>query len=285
VTLFGDARCVVAVGWDCEMIGEYADTNPTGVTHGRLDERVLQYMLDVAALAEAGDFRLQYFVLGQSLEDPAEVWRDLAARGHALDQHTYSHLSLLSHDAGAVRREVEATNEVFAEVLGFAPVGLRGPGGYRDGLHGREDVQEMLVGAGLRFVSSHYATKAPTGKYDVVADKNAYMMMKHMQPRRYERGLLEIPVSGYSDRHWFDSQGRDLRGWIKHLHECLDFAYDMGGLVYALALHPDTHSRHDPELAALPALIEYARRKHEPVRFVTYRDVAQAALNPSETPC
>ena len=279
MALFPGNRCVVALGWDCEMIGAYADTNPTGTTHGYLDDRVWQAMLDLAAVAEQANMRLQFFILGQTLEQPAGILRDLAARGHALDQHTYSHLSLLSDDPGGVRQQIAETNRLFVEALGFAPQGLRGPGGYREGLHGREDVQQMLLEAGLSFVSCHYATKSPGGKYDVVADKNAYMMLKHMQPRRYESGLLEVPIHGYSDRHWFDNQGRDLRGWIKHLQDCLDFAYDMGGLLYAPALHPDTHSRHDPGMATLPALIEHARKKHEPVRFVTYREAAQAALN------
>jgi len=280
--LFPEARCAVALGWDCEMIGAYADTNPTGTTHGHLDDRVLQTMLDLAGLAEQAGARLQFFILGQTLEGPVDVLRDLAGRGHALDQHTHSHLSLLSGDAAAVKREVGETSRLFEQTLGFRPMGLRGPGGYRDGLEGREDVQAMASAAGLRFVSTHYATKSPTGKYDVVADKNAYMMMKHMQPRAYPNGLLEIPMSGYSDRHWFDNQGRGLAGWIRHLQDCLDFVYDMGGLLYAPALHPDTHSRHDPGLATLPAVVEHVRKKHDPVRFVTYREVAQAALGAPE---
>lgn len=278
MALFPEARCAVSVGWDCEMIGAYADTNPTGQTNGHLDDRVIQYMLDLATVAEQGGLRLQYFILGQTFEQPVDFLKDLAARGHALDQHTYSHLSLRSDDKAEIKRQIEATSALFEEKLGFRPVGLRAPGAYAEALHGVEDVQQSILGAGLRWASTHYATKAPSGKYDVCADKNAYMQMKHMQPRRYGSGLLEIPISGYSDRHWFDHQGRDLAGWIKHLQDCLDFAYDMGGLLYAPAVHPDTHSRHDPGMDALPALIERAARKHEPVRFVTAREVAEAAL-------
>jgi peptidoglycan/xylan/chitin deacetylase (PgdA/CDA1 family) len=264
------------------MIGAYADTNPSGATHGRLDDRVVQYMLDLATVAEAGRAPLQYFVLGETLRELPAALRELADRGHDLDQHTYSHLSLLAGDVDAVREEIATTNQLFAAALGALPQGLRGPGGYRTGLDDRPDVQEIIHEAGLGFVSCHYATKSPSGKYDVVADKNAYMMIKHLQPRRYANGLLEIPISGYSDRHWFDNLGRDLAGWIKHLQDCLDFAYDMGGLVYTPALHPDTHSRHDPGMAMLPDLLAYAGRKHEPVRFVTYREIAQAAAAPSE---
>lgn len=258
------------------MIGEYADTNSHGRTHGHLDDRVIQYMLDLARIAEQASLPLQFFILGETLERPAEYLRDLARRGHALDQHTYSHLSLLSEERVQTECGIARTCDLFQDVLGFRPVGLRGPGGYRNGLQDAAEVQQIVLQAGLQFVSSHYATKAPSGKYDLFADKNAYMMLKHLQPRRYDSGLLEVPIMGYSDRHWFDNQGRDLGGWIRHLQDCIDFAYDMGGLVYAPGLHPDTHSRHDPGLQTLPSLIEHAGRKHEPVRFVTYREVAEA---------
>lgn len=259
--LFPHARAVIALGWDCEMIGDYADTNATGQTHGHLDDRVISYMLDLATIAEQAELRLQYFILGQTFEQPVGFLRDLADRGHALDQHTYDHLSLLAEDQDEVGRQIAQTNALFEEHLGFRPRGVRGPGGYAQALHDHPATAEMLGAAGLDFVSCHYATKSPAGKYDVFADKNAYMIMKHHQPRSYPAGLLEIPISGYSDRHFFDSLGRDLGAWIRHLQDCLDFAYDMGGLLYAPALHPDTHSRHDPGLQALPALIEYAQKK------------------------
>lgn len=276
--LFPDARAVIAVGWDCEMIGDYEDTNPSGVTHGHLDDRVIAYMLDLAGIAEQADFRLQYFLLGQTFERPAQYLCDLIARGHHFDQHTYSHLPLITDDLAAVRAELSRTSDLFEQHLGFRPTGLRGPGGYANALYDHPQTQELVREEGLQFVSCHYATKSPSGKYDVYADKNAHQIMKHHQPRRYGNGLLEIPISGYSDRHFFDALQRPLDQWIKHLQECVDFAYDMGGLIYTLAVHPDTCSRHDPGLQTLPALIEHASKKMEPVKFVTYRQVAEAAL-------
>lgn len=260
------------------MIGDYADTNALGRTHGLLDDRVIQYMFDLAEIAEKADFRQQYFILGETFEQPVDYLQDLLQRGHELDQHTYSHLPLIGDDQGAVRREVEETAAAFEQHLGFRPLGLRGPGGYGQGLHDHPETAQWLSETGLQFVSTHYATKSPASKYDVFADKNAYMIMKHHQPRCYDSGLLEIPISGYSDRHFLDTLGRPLEQWIRHLQDCVDFAYDMGGLLYTPALHPDTHSRHDPGLQVLPALLEHAGRKLDPVRFVTYREVSAAAL-------
>jgi len=276
--VFAEARCAVALGWDCEMIGAYADTNPTGQTHGHLDERLFEYIDKLAAQAEQAGTRLQFFVLGQSLEQRAEFWKMLAARGHALDQHTYSHVSLLASPEEEIAQQIRHTNHLFEEVLGFRPFGLRAPGGYKEGLEGLEAVQKIILQTGLCYVSSQYSTKSPSGKYDVVADKNAYMMIKHLQPRRYASGLWEIPMMGYSDRHWFDSLQRDLQGWIKHLQDCVDFAYDIGGLLFAPDLHPDTHAHYDPGLEVLPALFEHIQRKYEPVRIVTHREIAAALL-------
>lgn len=276
--LFPDARAVVTIGWDCEMIGAYADTNATGNTHGHLDDRTIQYAMDVADLAEQAGFRMQYFLLGQTFEGPVDWAAELLQRGHAFDQHTYSHFPLISDDEAEVARELAETSRLFEQKLGFRPVGLRGPGGYAHGLHDHPRAQQIVKEQGLTFVSSHYATKSPSGPYDVYADKNAHQIIKHHQPRQYPNGLLEMPICGYTDRHFLDNLARPVEQFTKHLQDCLDFAYDMGGLLYTAALHPDTMSRHDPQLQAVTGLIEHAQRKADEVRFVTYREVAEAAL-------
>lgn len=274
--LFPEARCAVALSWDCKLIGAYTDTNPRGETHGELDERTLAYIAGLAAQAEAAGLRLQFFVPGMALEQPGDLWRDLQARGHALDQHTYTPVRLDCGDLELIRSELARTNALFRERLGSPPLGLRAQGMYPAGLEDMLGVQQVILDEGLSFVSSLYATKSPTSRYDVFADKNAYMIMKHHQPRRYASGLLEIPAAGYSDRHFFDDMRRPLQDWIHHLQNCLDFAYDMGGLLYAPVLHPDTHSRYDPGREALAALLTHAARKHDPVRFCTMREVAAA---------
>lgn len=274
--LFLEARAVVALGWDCKLIGAYTDTNPRGVTHGELDDRTLSYIEALADQAEEARLRLQFFVPGMALEQPGDLWRRLQERGHAIDQHTYSPVRLDCGDLDLVRNEIARTNALFLERLGTHPLGLRAQGMYPAGLEDMLGVQQVILEEGLTFVSSLYATKSPTSRYDVFADKNAYMIMKHHQPRRYASGLLEIPAAGYSDRHFLDDLQRPLQDWIQHLQNCLDFAYDMGGLLYAPVLHPDTHSRYDPGREALAALVAHAARKHDPVRFCTMREVAAA---------
>lgn len=275
--LFPEARAVVALSWTVEMSGEYADTSSRGRSHGYLDDRVIAYTRQLAAWAVAADIRLQFYLSGETLEDGSEWLGELARQGHALDQHTGRHQSLATVPLAELGDEVARTNELFRRHLGAPAQGLRGPGSSDSGLGEHPEVQQVLLQQGLKFASSQYATKGPGGKYDVFADKNACMIIKHHQPRTYDSGLWEVPISGYSDRHFFDQQKRTLAEWIQHLQSCLDFAYDMGGLLYAPALHPDTHARHDPGLEAMTALVEYAGRKSEPVRFCTHREAVAAS--------
>ncbi len=274
----GEARCTIALGWDCEMIGDYHEGEIPVKTHGRLDEKVIEYTRRIASVAAEAGVPMQFYILGMSLEEDVALWHDLIAQGHAVDQHTYDHFRLNHQDTANVIEQVRITSELFKEKLGFYPAGLRGPGGYRNGLDDCPEIYPHLLETGIEFVSSQYATSGPSSRYDLAADKNAYMGIKHMQPRRYASGLLEIPITGYSDRHFFDTMGRDLNGWIEHLQRCIDFAYDIGGLLYSPALHPDTHARHDPGIETIEAILAYAARKHEPVRFCTHRDIAAQVM-------
>jgi peptidoglycan/xylan/chitin deacetylase (PgdA/CDA1 family) len=276
VALFSEARCVVALGYDCEMVGCY-HADERGVTHGYLNDQVIQYMLTLAGIAEQADVRLQYFILGQTFEQPVDYLRDLLVRGHDLDQHTYTHFPLITEDVARVCQELADTSAAFEQHLGQHPMGLRGPGGYPQGLEAFPAVQQEIMDQGIAFVSTVYATKNPINGFDLAADSNAYMNLKHLQPYRYGSGLLEIPFMGYSDRNFLDNLERPLDAWIQHLRDCLDFAYDMGGMLYAPDLHPHTHLKHDPTCQVLPALLEHAGSKQEPVRFCTYREVARAA--------
>jgi hypothetical protein len=263
VTLFPEARCAVALGWSW--------------TPGDSDAAAAQYLANVAAQAESAGFGLQLFVTGEVLAQPCEWLAGLSAAGHAVDLAIGGGRSLLGDDRDGARAELSRTIRLFREVLGQAPAGLRAVGGHSEGLLGRADLQQMILDVGLGFVSTVYATRAPAGEYDVFADRNACMIMKHQQPRRYPTGLLEIPMSGYSDRSFLDELGRPLAAWIQHLRSCLDFAYDMGGLLHAPALQADVHARHDPGCEVMLALLEHTGRKHEAVRFCTCREVAAAS--------
>jgi peptidoglycan/xylan/chitin deacetylase (PgdA/CDA1 family) len=264
-------RCAVALGFDCYIAGDHADANEGGATHGRLDDRVVRYMDELARVAEDSGARLQFFVPGMAFEGAGDHLLDLAQRGHAVDQMTYSQLPLVGSDPVGLRDQLLRTKTLLDERLPGEHVGLRAPAMTRNGIQAEADVQQVILDCGLRFVSSDYSTKSPETGPVAWADKNAAMLIKHMQPRWYPTGLLEIPSPGFSDRHYLDGLGRGLDEWIAHVRQCIDFAYDLGGLLYSPDLHPDTHFRHDPDLRAIRAIFEHAASKRERVLLCTVR--------------
>jgi hypothetical protein len=170
-------------------------------------------------------------------------------------------------------------SEAFAATYGQPPLGVRAQAMQRNGLQKQADVQDMLLRLGLRFVSSDYSTRHRAHAHDKAADDNAVRSMKHQQARRYPSGLWEIPATGYSDTDFLDELGGSLDDWTAHLRACLDFAYSLGGLVYAPRLTLGTQTRHDPDFRAIRDLAGYAAGLHEPVAFVTYRDVHRLAAS------
>jgi len=250
----------IAVGWSLRDA-----TDASGVA---------EYLTDCAGVIEEAGGLMQVFVAPTAVGAHADWLAGLMARGHGVDLW-------LGEDPAAdggegVSAALPEAAQVLHSALGAAPIGLRLGTCLPAGLEGSEGRQRAILDAGLTYVSSLYATKSPSGPYDVFADKNAYMIMKHHQPRRYPSGLVEVPMSGYSDAHFLQELGRPLEAWIRHLRDCADFAYDMGGLLYAPALHPDLHLRYDPQGTAIRALAEYVARKHDPVRFCTCREAADS---------
>jgi hypothetical protein len=165
----------------------------------------------------------------------------------------------------------------WAEASQDAPLGARLGHMDRHGLQHHEDLQRVLLEGGLRYVSSEYPTKDPETGSSSFADKNAAMIIKHSQPRRYASRLVEVPAPGYSDQRFLVQQARPLAQWLEHVKACVDFAYDLGGLMYAPNLHLDVLHAQDPQAQTLPTLMQYAASKRlGKVGFITHRQAAEA---------
>lgn len=215
---------------------------------------------------------LQVFVEPSALQVQAvrEAVRDLSATGGAADLLIVKDVATIQACEldGALAASLAAWQEAFGE----APMGVRLGHMHRHGLQHREDLQRVLREGGLRYVSSEYPTKDPEAGSSSFADKNAAMILKHSQPRRYGTGLVEVPAPGYSDQRFLVQQGRPLAQWLQHMKACVDFAYDLGGLLYAPHLHLDVLLAHDPERQTLLTLTEHAAGKRPgKVGFITHR--------------
>ncbi len=290
-------RCTVALSYDLEMCAGYS---PVGINHGRIMAPVQDYALRLCQTAEEYSVQLHFFHVGNGLEeDDVGYLEEILRRGHVVDSHTYSHLRLGTPDSEKLHAELELTNHLLSQRLGWTSTVLRGPGGEANGLNGLEDNQRAILKNGFRWVTCHKdVTMGEDGlDYDAAAPSR-------LQAYSYATGLIELPIQGWLDRSYFDSfkcvdqvaydgwraeYGHEpvpsgwkcpwtdddaLDGWIEYNLAALDFAYE-NELLWVPTWHPYSHYLHDPQNRMLPALLERARSKPEKVHVGTVRDAVQ----------
>jgi len=288
-------RCAICLTYDTDMAGGYAP--PGGSCHGHTMPALQEYILRLCDSAESFGVRLQFFQIGDGLEDEDVGYlREMLKRGHVVDSHTYSHLPLNTSDVKALDNELALTNQLFEKRLGRKSTMLRGPGGYQDGLRGLPENQRVVVKNGFRWVSCQYdntLAKQPVQRAIEAAGRDV--------PYAYDSGLIELPIQGFTDRVWFEQVKMDdpelydawraewghkavpegsrapwtaddaLDAWIEYNLAAADFAYD-NGLLWIVCWHPYSHYLHDPDNKMLPALLERCAAKQEMAWVCTMRD-------------
>ncbi len=288
-------RCAIALSYDLEMCAGY---QPDGVNHGRIIPEVQEYTLGLCSVAEEFDVRLHFFFVGNGFEQTFDCLKEVLDRGHVVDNHTYSHLPLLTDDVQKLDEELAKVNGLFEERLGWTSTVLRGPGGYQNGLDGRPENQEVILKNGFKWVSC---------RFDGTNLKDREYVLRSPEinvPYAYPSGLVEIPFQGFTDRSFFDnvyctdkdaytkwrmqyggqavadgwrapwtSEGI-LEDWMAYNRQAVDYAYEHG-LLWVPVWHPTTHYYHDRENMALRDLLEYSQSKSEKVWVCTVRDAAE----------
>jgi len=290
-------RAAVALSYDTDMAAGYA---PDRICHGRSAPFLKEYMLKLCDTAEKFGVQLHFFQIGNGLEPDQDVsyLEEILRRGHLVDNHTYSHLPLITGDIDTLDKELATTNRLMKERLGWTCTVLRGPGGYQNGVQDCPANQEIILKNGFRWVSSQYdGTLGQRGLDDAIAAPSRH------HPYAYPNGLIEIPIQGFTDRHWFDNykcidgeaytRWREAHGhqpvpadwqcpwtspgalddWIDYNLATLDYAYEHH-LLWVPVWHPYSHYLHDRENQMLPALLEHAALKPERVWVCTVRDAA-----------
>jgi peptidoglycan-N-acetylglucosamine deacetylase len=89
---------------------------------------------DTLAVLDALDrcgARATFFMLGERVEHRPDIARAVAAAGHDVGNHSYSHPIYLYRTARETRRQLERTQTAIAEALGAAPRIARPPCGVR----------------------------------------------------------------------------------------------------------------------------------------------------------
>ncbi|HJN17125.1 MAG TPA: polysaccharide deacetylase family protein [Armatimonadota bacterium] len=307
VNIPGGLRAAIALSYDTDSGGGYLEPM---VCHGRTPPFLHEYMLRLCDTAEQHGVRLHFMQICDGLEEPrvVESLKEILARGHIVDSHTYTHILLVTDDLEALDHELSLSNRLIEDRLGWNSTLLRGPGGYDQGLDGLEANQEIILKNGFKWVSGRYCFS----EYNQGLHASIEAPTREA-PYAYPTGLIEIPIQSHTDRMWFDSNAagqeiddeayREFRiaygdkpvpdgwrctwtppgaldAWIEHILATADYAYD-NGLLWTPAWHPYSHYIHDPENRVLPALLEHCAAKPEPFPVYTLRDIADW-LEPAE---
>ncbi|MFE9257771.1 polysaccharide deacetylase family protein [Streptomyces sp. NPDC006879] len=88
------------------------------------------------------DVRAMFFVCGEMAVDNRELLRQMAADGHVIGNHTWSHPLLTKLSRSAILSEVGRTSELVARTVGEAPQWFRAP-------YGAWNRAAFEIGAGL----------------------------------------------------------------------------------------------------------------------------------------
>ncbi|WP_373861769.1 polysaccharide deacetylase family protein [Actinomadura hibisca] len=92
------------------------------------------HLLDELKQADA---RATFFMLGQNVHAHRDLVRRMAAEGHELANHSWSHPQLTSLSSAGVRSQVRRTQEAIKEASGVEPTLFRPPYGATDARVGK----------------------------------------------------------------------------------------------------------------------------------------------------
>lgn len=94
------------------------------------DPEVTPRVLD---LLDAHGARATFFCIGERAQRHPHIVEQMAARGHAVENHSQRHRHNFSLSApGALRREIEAGQRTLADITGTRPLFFRAPAGLRN---------------------------------------------------------------------------------------------------------------------------------------------------------
>jgi peptidoglycan-N-acetylglucosamine deacetylase len=95
----------------------------------------------------AADVKAIFFLIGERAAAHPDLVRAIAAQGHVIGNHTYTHPDPLMLTTGQLADEIDRTNEAIERITGVRPTLFRPPFG-----HSTTGVQELVARRGLHTV-------------------------------------------------------------------------------------------------------------------------------------
>ena len=265
-------KALIAITFDLEMSAEYPQRGMTEWNYrkGDLDSDTKKYAVGAAKVVKDRGGVMHLFAVGQTLEQEDVKWlKDLAAAGHAIGNHTYDHVNLMATKpdeiqyrfrrapwlirgktvAEVLEENIASTTLALKERCDITANGFRTPGGFRNGLKERADLQKMLLKQGFKWASSLYPAHTCGKPKEQPGDAVYADIVKAQaaaQPFAYPSGLIEVPMSPVSDVTAFRTHYWKLDWFLKAIRLAVEEAIRTAGCFDFLA-HPSCLLVEDPD--------------------------------------
>jgi hypothetical protein len=172
------------------------------------------------------------------------------------------------------------TSIALKERVGVEANGFRTPGGFATGLHGREDLQRLVLGLGFDWISCTYPAHAGIvdlhGTNDAPSQEaldNILAAQTAAQPFRYPTGLIDIPMSPISDIGAFRNGRWKLEYFLQAIRLAIEWAIRERAVFDFLA-HPSCLGVVDPGFQAINLICDLVDRADGATEIVTLDKIA-----------
>jgi peptidoglycan/xylan/chitin deacetylase (PgdA/CDA1 family) len=282
-------KAQIAITLDLEMARNFPKWEDTHWDYekGNLSQAAKEYTVQACRRVRARGGVIHTFVVGQALEQENVDWlKEIAREGHPIGNHTYDHVNLLANNvdeiqyrfrrapwlirgrsiAEVLRENIRLTNVALKERIGADANGFRTPGGFAQGLTGREDLQHMLLDLGFNWVSGKYPAHA--GIEDLhtsgrrpskLAYDNILAAQADAQPFVYPTGLIEVPMSPISDIGAFRNGRWQLDDFLAAIGRAMEWVIERRATFDFLA-HPSCLGVVDSQFKAIDLICDLVER-------------------------
>jgi hypothetical protein len=190
--------------------------------------------------------------------------------------------------AEVLRDNVALTNEALEKRIGVKANGFRTPGGFATGLHGREDVQQMLLELGFDWISCLYPAHEVVElvrkdeKPAASTIESILAAQKTVQPFRYSTGLIDIPMAPISDIGAFRNGRWRLEDFMDATRREIGWAIEHRA-VFDFLSHPSCLGVVDPQYKTIDMVCDLVEKSDGSAELVTLDVVASRFKKQKET--
>jgi peptidoglycan/xylan/chitin deacetylase (PgdA/CDA1 family) len=292
----------IAITLDLEMSRNFPRWENTHWDYekGNLNDETKRYTLEACRRVKAAGGVIHCFAVGRVLEQDNVDWlKEIAAAGHPIGNHTYDHVYLLAtrpeeiqfrfqrapwliegkQPAEVIRENIRLCNLALKQRGDIDAAGFRTPGGFSNGLEGREDLQKMLLDLGFKWVSSKYPAHANSEPGQEPSQKiydNIVAAQAAAQPFVYPTGLVEVPMSPISDIGAFRGGRWKLEWFLKAIRLAVEWTIEQRACFDFLS-HPSCLYAMDPQFQAIELICELVHKAGPKAALVDVGALAQRA--------